>query len=174
MKPAGCRRVRGRRDSQIGKVAIRVASGPKGDFATNASEFQVVDEKAGLGGSVDVEPGLHTRHDDAKAGPYSGLEVRIGFVERRRFGSRAFKRKIRHGDVLQGVIAALLIVRASVGHAQVEAFEPRGALEVESDADRTAGRVGSAGGRRTRKIELDGPVFKIRVGEDDEGFSLRL
>jgi hypothetical protein len=140
----------------------------------NLSKFQVVDDEAGLIGSIDVKLRLHARHDDAKSGPYSRLKVRIRFVKRRRFGSRAFERKIGHRDVLKGMIAAQLIVGAGVGHAQIEAFEARGTLEMESDADGAAGRVGGAGGRSAGKIEFDGPVFKVRVGENNDGFSLRL
>jgi hypothetical protein len=68
------------RNSQIGKISIRVASGPKGHFAAKLSKFEIVDNEAGLIGSVDVKFRQRARHDDAKSGPYTRLKIRIGFV----------------------------------------------------------------------------------------------
>src|SRR5262245_37580560 len=103
---------------QVGKVTIRIAPGPTGDLAANLSEFQIVYNEARLTSALDVELRLHARDDDAKPGPYANLKIGIGFVERRRLGARAFEREIGHGDVLKCVIAAGLIIGASVGHTQ--------------------------------------------------------
>src|SRR5690242_17121595 len=96
-------------DSQIGEIPIGVASGPKGHFAANPSKFQIVDDEAGLLGSVDVKLCLDARHDDANPGPYPWLNIGIGFVKRRRLGSGAFEWIIGHGDVLKGMVAPHLI-----------------------------------------------------------------
>src|SRR5580700_11534946 len=71
--------------AQIRKVAVRSRTRPESNRASCRRQFQIVDNQAWLPGAVNVEPRLGPGQDDFHLGPYSRLEICIGFIESGRF-----------------------------------------------------------------------------------------
>src|SRR5262245_7059144 len=113
-----------RLDRQTGEIALGSRPDPEGHVAGRVAEFEVVHDEGGLRRSVDVEPGGGALHGDADPGPDAGLQIHVTLVLLRRLLARAGEVEVGERAVLRRVIAAYLVVGASVGRPQVDVLEP--------------------------------------------------
>jgi len=97
-------------------MSHRSGSNPKSDRTPRCcASFKVVYYQRWLFDTVDKEFCPITVDFDAKLGPLARHKVGVAFVLLWKFLTQAIPREFRRRDVLHGVIAADLIVRASVG-----------------------------------------------------------
>src|SRR5438552_5728749 len=125
---------------------------PKGDRTLAARPgLDVVDDQRGLWVAVDVEARPLATHLDPHLRPFAGHEIDIRLVPGRRLLAQPEPGPVGMGDVLGGMIAALLVLRAAVGATQVERVVGLSVvLQPEGDADESAGSLGRVGRGNTR------------------------
>ncbi len=134
-------------------------------------------------GSLGVRPGLEVVHDerrlrlpvhakrrprpvnlDSDRGPLPRHEVDVGLVLLGALGPQTKPREARVRDVLDGVIAAHLVVRTTVGRTQVEGVVgPQVVLHPEGDAYETAGPLEHTRVRHAGQLDLDHTVAERKT-----------
>src|SRR5207249_2855296 len=108
-------------------------SNPKSNRARRCrASLKVVDYQGWLFGTIDKQPRSVTLHFNADLCPLARYQVRIGLVLLWKFFTQAVPGEYRKRDVLDGVIAADLIVGPTIGRPQIETFESR---NVRSDSE---------------------------------------
>ena len=148
----------------------RGAFEPQGDAAFGCGAgFHVVDDKGGLFLMVHVEPGFVAGDDDLHVNPSRGHDVDVRLVTRRCLFAQGGPRVLWVRDILCGVVAALLIVRAAVGGAQIKAVVGLAiGLHAERHTDETARATGGSGGGFAGEIDLDGAVGEFEAIDEGE------
>lgn len=142
---------------------------PEGDGAFALAVLQVIYDQGGLPGIVDVESGAGAVHFDFHFGPFGGDEVHVGFVLHGELPAETVPGPVGRGDVLRAVIAALLVIGAAIGGAQVEAFESGCAgLQAKGNADEAAGAFERSGRRLSGEVEFDHAILEGGALEDGE------
>src|SRR6266436_529743 len=68
------------RNLQIGKVTLGARSDPQCDSSAPRLELQIVDDEAGLLGSVHVEPRFAAFHLHLEFGPDTGLQINVRLI----------------------------------------------------------------------------------------------
>lgn len=115
---------------------------PDTDAASlHRSKFEVMHDQRWFRLSIQVQPGLASRHDQLHVDPSSEGELGIGFVLLRRFRAQAIEAEVRVGDILHTMIAPLLVIGGAVRGAQVDTLESSLPVNAEADPDK-ASRVG--------------------------------
>ena len=72
-------------------------------------------------------------------------------------------------DILDGVVASLLILRASIGGSQIKTIVGLAVfLQTEGDTDKSTGTTRSSRARFTRQIDFNGAVFEPEACHDRE------
>src|ERR1700683_2548333 len=123
--------------------------------------------------SVEEELRLAAMDFEADVSPGEGLDVGPGFVDEGPLAAEFFPAIAGRGDVLDGMIAAGLIVGDGIAGAEIEDLVVRGVLaDAEGDADETgaraAGRLDGDGG----EVDVDGAVTEICVFDDGKSIAV--
>src|SRR5262249_14708674 len=137
------------------EAALGFVADPQANAAARGPEPEIVHDEGRLLGSVNVEPRRRAGEDDPDAGPDTWLEVDVGLVDTGLLLPEPEPREVGVGDVLRGVIAAELVVGASVRGPEIEALEPPVRLDVERDAHEAARSLQRAGLRASRQLGFD-------------------
>src|SRR4051794_1350299 len=85
---------------------------------------KVVHDQSRLLDAVHKQPRLLAGYFDANSGPLAWYEVCVALVLFRELLAQAVPRKVGERDVLNGVIAADLVVGSTVGRPEIETLEP--------------------------------------------------
>lgn len=152
-------------------MGLGAGADPEGDGAGTGRELEIVDDEAGLRGAVDVEAGFGAGDLDADTSPDAGLEIDIALVLFGGLFAEAVEVEAGVSAVLGGVVAADLIVGASVGGAEVDVFV--GVVgEAKGETDEAAGRGRGGGTGLTGELDLDGAVFEDDAVENGVAFAV--
>ena len=130
------------------------------------SQLQIVHNQAGLVRAIHIELRLDAGYHDLHPGPNTGLHIGVRFVDSRIFLSQTLPGEIGRRLILHRVIAAQLIIGASVGWTQVKELGSRATvLDAKRQADETAIAGVRSWSRGAGDFDLDGSVFEIPAAD---------
>lgn len=96
---------------------------PKGDRSLHGRLFQVLHNEGRLLSSVDVQPCARPCDLNLDVCPFPRQQIDIGFIFARAFRAKFLPWESWHGDVLNRMIALLLVIGSAVLWAEIDALE---------------------------------------------------
>ena len=145
-------------------MRLRPRTDPQRDAPRRRRILHVVHDQHRLFGAIDVQQRLAALNVDTNRRPYAGLEIDVRLVYARLFSAKPMPRILRLRDVLRRMIAAKLILRASIGRTEVERGVPTGRrIDMKRNPDKSPSARVRAGGRNARDVRLDRPIAKVAI-----------
>src|SRR5260221_8116701 len=144
-------------DFETAEVTFGARTDPQSHAARSITEFEIIHNKAGLAGAVDIQAGLRAFDRDAITGPDARLEVHVTLVLLRRLLPGHGEAEFRVRAVLRRMIAADLIVSPAVSGTQTDVLV-LAVPNAEGDSNETASAAARAPRGTPRQFYLYPPL----------------